>query len=65
MEPRNVGLGVNYIWAFVVNTHDVISAEVSLINVGDNGVLSTLLNPLHRKVHSVSADGAYDTKKVA
>lgn len=49
--------------AVVVNTRGVISAEVSLINVGDNGVPSTLLNPLRRKVHSVSADGAYDTKK--
>jgi hypothetical protein len=41
----------------------VISAEVSLVNVGDSEVLPTLLNPLRRKVHSVSADGAYDTKK--
>lgn len=46
-----------------VNTHDVISAEVSLVNVGDSEAFPTLLNPLRRKVHSVSADGAYDTKK--
>ncbi|MEZ9358092.1 IS5 family transposase, partial [Vibrio breoganii] len=46
-----------------VDTHDVISAEVSLVNVGDSEALPTLLNPLRRKVHSVSADGAYDTKK--
>ena len=46
-----------------VDTHDVISAEVSLVNVGDSEAFPTLLNPLRRKVHSVSADGAYDTKK--
>lgn len=46
-----------------VDTHDVISEEVSLVNVGDSETLPTLLNPLRRKVHSVSADGAYDTKK--
>lgn len=46
-----------------VDTHDVISAEVSLVNVGDSEVLPTLLNPLRRKVHSVSANGVYDTKK--
>ncbi|OWU16012.1 transposase, partial [Vibrio parahaemolyticus] len=45
-----------------VDTHDVISAEVSLVNVGDSEALPTLLNPLRRKVHCVSADGAYDTK---
>lgn len=42
--------------------HDVIGAEVSLVSVGDNEVLPTLLNPLRRKIHQVSADGAYDTK---
>ncbi len=42
---------------------DVISAEVSLVNVGDSETLPTLLNPLRRKVHSTSADGAYNTKK--
>ncbi len=47
-----------------VDTHDVISAEVSLVNVGDSEALPTLLNPLRRKVHSVSADGTYDTKTV-
>ena len=46
-----------------VDTHEVISAEVSLVNVGDSEALPTLLNPLRRKVHAVSGDGAYDTKK--
>ncbi len=45
-----------------VETHEAISAEVSLVSVGDNEVLPTLLNPLRRKIHTVSADGAYDTK---
>lgn len=43
-------------------THEVIAAEVSLVNVGDNEVLPTLINPLRRKVKLLSADGAYDTK---
>ncbi len=46
-----------------VDTHDVVSAGVSLVNVGDGEVLPSLLNPLRRKEHSVSADGAYDTRK--
>jgi hypothetical protein len=45
-----------------VETHEAISTEVSLVSVGDSEVLSTLLNPLRRKVDTVSADGAYDTK---
>ena len=45
-----------------VETHEAISAEVSLVSVGDNEVLPTLLNPLRRKIDAVSADGAYDTK---
>ncbi len=45
-----------------VGTHKAISAEVSLVNGGDSEVLSTLFNPLRRKVTAVSADGAYDTK---
>ncbi|MEZ9553354.1 IS5 family transposase [Vibrio splendidus] len=48
--------------AVYVDTHETISAEVSLVNVGDSEVLPTLLNPLRRKVHAVSGDGAYDTK---
>ncbi|MEZ8532492.1 IS5 family transposase [Vibrio cyclitrophicus] len=45
-----------------VETHEAISAEVSLVSVGDSEVLPTLLNPLRRKVDTVSADGAYDPK---
>ncbi|TDR74490.1 IS4 family transposase [Photobacterium lutimaris] len=45
------------------DTHEVIAAEVSLVNVGDNEVLPTLLNPLRRRLLQVLADGAYDTKE--
>lgn len=45
-----------------VETHEAISAEVSLVSVSDSEVLPTLLNPLRRKIDTVSADGAYDTK---
>ncbi|CAM3276234.1 Transposase IS4-like domain-containing protein [Shewanella violacea] len=44
------------------NTHEVVAAEVSLINVADNEVLPALLSPLRRESKQVSADGAYDTK---
>ena len=44
-------------------THDVLSAEVSHVNVADNEVFPTMLNPLRRKLNQVSADGAYDTKE--
>jgi hypothetical protein len=33
-----------------------------LVNVADNEVLPTLLNPVRRKIEQVSADAAYDTK---
>ncbi|HHY0446973.1 TPA: IS5 family transposase [Vibrio parahaemolyticus] len=42
-----------------VDTHEVMS----LVNVGDSEVLPTLLNPLRKKIDSVSGDGAYDTKE--
>ncbi|PCS21510.1 Mobile element protein [Candidatus Enterovibrio escicola] len=45
-----------------VSTHEVIAAEVSLVSVGDNAVLSIFLNPSRRKIQQVSADGSYDTK---
>jgi hypothetical protein len=48
--------------AMDARTHEVIAAEVSMVNVADNEVLPTLLNPLRRKIAQVSADGAYDTK---
>ncbi|MFW7525155.1 transposase [Vibrio ostreicida] len=45
-----------------VDTHEAISAEVSLVNVGDSEVLPTLFNSLRRKVTAVLADGAYGIK---
>lgn len=45
--------------AIDANTHEVISAVVSLESVGHNEALPTLLNPLRRKITQVSA---YDTK---
>lgn len=42
--------------------HKVVSAEITLVNVADNEVLPTLLNPLRRAIKQASADGAYDTK---
>ena len=44
------------------NTHEVVAAEVTLVNVADNEVFPTLLKPLRRQIKQVSADGAYDTK---
>lgn len=43
-------------------THEVIAAQMSVENVGDNQVLPALLNPLRRTKSQVSADGAYDTR---
>lgn len=45
-----------------VDTHEVTSAEVSLVKTGDNEVLPTLINPLRRNIAELSADGAYYTK---
>lgn len=49
--------------AIDAETHEVVAAEVSLVNVADNEVLPTLLNPLRRQIKQVSADGAYDTRE--
>lgn len=43
-------------------SQDIVTAEVSLENVHDAEVLTTLLNPLRRKLGTVYADGAYDNK---
>ena len=43
-------------------SHVVIAAEVSLVQVADNQVMPTLIKPLRRKIRQVSADGAYDTR---
>jgi len=33
-----------------VDSHEIISAEMTLINVGDSEVLPALLNPLRRRI---------------
>ena len=38
-----------------VDTHETIGAEVSLVSVGDSEVLSTLFNPLRRKIQTTSS----------
>ncbi|MBR9856650.1 MAG: IS5 family transposase [Gammaproteobacteria bacterium] len=67
-KQRKHGKGKRRVWrklhlAVDARTHEVIAAEVSLENVADNEVLPTLLNPLRRRLHQVSGDGAYDTKE--
>lgn len=57
-EKRRIWLKL----AIDASTHELISAVVSLDDVGDNEVLPRLLNPLRWKIGQVSADGAYDTK---
>jgi len=43
-------------------THEVISADLSLNNVTDAEAFPGLIRQTHRKVRVVYADGAYDTK---
>jgi hypothetical protein len=45
------------------DTHQVVSAVVSMDWVHDSAALPTLLNPLRRKIGQVSGDGAYDTRQ--
>lgn len=37
-----------------VDTHEIISAEMTLVNVGDSEVLQSLINPLRRRISEVS-----------
>lgn len=46
-----------------VRTHEIISTEISLVNLGDSEVLPTLLNPLRRKIRDTSGDVAYYTNE--
>lgn len=43
------------------DTHQVVSAELSLSTVTDGEVLPELLKNTQRKIQSISGDGAYDT----
>jgi hypothetical protein len=46
-----------------VDTHEVIAAKVTRVNIGDAKVLPTLLAPQRRSISKVSSDGAYDTRE--
>ena len=54
---RKLHLGVD------AQSHAVICADMSLETVGDNQALPSLLRPLRRKIGTIYADGAYDTKQ--
>ena len=55
---RKLHLGVD------VESQQVVCEEVSLVNVGDNEVLPTMLKKMRRrKVGKVTSDGAYDTQE--
>ncbi len=43
--------------------HEIIAAELSVSNMTDGTVLSSLLKQIRRRINEISADGAYDTKK--
>lgn len=45
-----------------IDTNEIFAAELTLVNVGESEVFTTLLNPLRRRISAVSGDGAYDTK---
>jgi len=45
-----------------VETHQIVCAELSLSNVTDGEALPALLKQTHRKIKSISGDGAYDTR---
>lgn len=60
-EKRRVWRKVHL--AVDADTHQIVSAEVSMDGVHDSEVLPTLINPLRRKIAKVSADGAYDTRE--
>lgn len=55
---RKLHLGVD------VESQQVVCEEISLVNVGDNEVLPTMLKKMgRRKVGKVTGDGAYDTQE--
>lgn len=45
------------------STHEVICADLSLNNVTDAEAFPGLIRQTHRKIRSVAADGAYDTRR--
>ncbi|MFB2659115.1 IS5 family transposase [Shewanella xiamenensis] len=45
------------------HSHEIIAAELSLSNVTDAEVLPNLLKQTQRRIHTISGDGAYDTRE--
>ncbi len=46
-----------------VESHEIIEAEITQVNVGDFEVLPELLYRADREISEISADGAYDTRE--
>ncbi|TMP51694.1 hypothetical protein CWB96_22185, partial [Pseudoalteromonas citrea] len=42
-------------------SHDIVGAELSMVNVSDGEALADLIRPLRRNSDRVTGDGAYDT----
>ncbi|KAF7773933.1 hypothetical protein PCIT_a0281 [Pseudoalteromonas citrea] len=43
-------------------SHDILGAELSMVNVSDGEALADLIGPLRRNIDRVKGDGAYDTR---
>uniref|UniRef100_U1JSZ5 Transposase n=1 Tax=Pseudoalteromonas citrea DSM 8771 TaxID=1117314 RepID=U1JSZ5_9GAMM len=43
-------------------SHDIVGAELSMVNVSDGEALADLIRPLRRNSDRVTGDGAYDTR---
>ncbi|WP_196765330.1 hypothetical protein [Pseudoalteromonas luteoviolacea] len=43
-------------------SHDIVGAELSMVNVSDGEALTDLIRPFHRNIGRVTSDGAYDTR---
>ncbi|KZN47359.1 transposase [Pseudoalteromonas luteoviolacea] len=48
--------------AIDTDNHDIVSAELSMVNVSDSEVLGDLIRPLRRNVDRVTSDDAYHTR---
>ena len=43
-------------------SHDIVGAELSMVNVSEGEALADLIRPLRRNSDRVTGDGAYDTR---
>ena len=67
-KVRKHGISKRRTWrklhlAVDANTHDIVAGQVSLNDVGDNEVLSDLLDQVDEPIDCVAGDGAYDTRE--